>query len=210
MYEIGLMNILSEMSQMQGLSVIFSQVDLSMKQLRQRVVRLIENGSVTSTEERQKLEHLIKTKKWNPYCIRHSAITSDSDYLPEYALKKKVRWSMNSKQGSRYIKRRMGDDLKNQILIRNGIISEESAAADRRPAVLSCARCSLVTGVDNKFCSKCSYPLTPQAYEEIKTQEDEKFKAMEQKNEQDMKAMREEMENKFQQILTKIDVTKVK
>jgi hypothetical protein len=25
----------------------------------------------------------------NPYCIRHSAITADSDYLPEYALKKK-------------------------------------------------------------------------------------------------------------------------
>ena len=81
-----------------------------MKQLRQRVIRLIENGSITNKEERQKLEHLIKTKRWNPYCIRHSAISSDSDFLPEYALKKKVRWSMNSKQGSRYIKRRMGDD----------------------------------------------------------------------------------------------------
>ena len=56
--------------------------------------------------------------------MRHSAITSDSDYLPEYALKKKVRWSMNSKQGSRYIKRRMGNDLKKQILVHNGIISE--------------------------------------------------------------------------------------
>lgn len=143
-----------------------------MKQLRQRVIRLIENGSVTSTEEQQKLEHLIKTKKWNAYCIRHSAITADSDYLPEYALKKKVRWCMNSKQGSRYIKRRMGDDLKNQILVRNGIISEESAAAHRKPSVLCCARCSLVNAIDNKFCSKCSYPLTPQAYEEIKASED--------------------------------------
>src|SRR6266571_2606113 len=115
-----------------------------MKQLRQRVIRLIENGSISSTEERQNLDHLIKTKKWNPYCIRHSAITADSDYLPEYALKKKVRWSMNSKQGSRYIKRRMGDDLKNQILIRNGIISEESAAAQRKSAVIACPRCGLV------------------------------------------------------------------
>ncbi|MFZ0224818.1 MAG: hypothetical protein WAM42_24310 [Candidatus Nitrosopolaris sp.] len=39
----------------------------------------------------------------------------------------------------------------------------------------------LVNAVDNKFCSKCSYPLTPQAYEEIKAEEDEKLKAMEQK-----------------------------
>ena len=51
---------------------------------------------------------MLRTKKWNPYCIRHSAITSDSDYLPEYALKKKVRWSMNSRQGSRYIKKKNG------------------------------------------------------------------------------------------------------
>ncbi len=41
-----------------------------------------------------------------------TSISSDTDFLPEYALKKKVRWCMNSKQGSRYIKRRIGDDLK--------------------------------------------------------------------------------------------------
>ncbi|MGB6589985.1 MAG: hypothetical protein WBE68_00575 [Candidatus Nitrosopolaris sp.] len=75
-----------------------------MKQLRKRITRLLENGTISDKNERQRLEFLLKTKKWNPYCIRHSAITSDSDYLPEYALKKKVRWSMNSKQGSRYIK----------------------------------------------------------------------------------------------------------
>ena len=76
-----------------------------MKKIRTKIIRLLNNGCIT-----------------DPYCIRHSAITSDSDYLPEYALKKKVRWSMNSRQGSRYIKRRMGDELKKQILVRNGII----------------------------------------------------------------------------------------
>ena len=83
-----------------------------MKQLRARILRLLDTGSVTDSKERDRLQHLIKNKKWNPYCIRHSAITADSDFLPEYALKKKVRWSMNSKQGSRYIKSRMGNDLK--------------------------------------------------------------------------------------------------
>jgi integrase/recombinase XerD len=180
-----------------------------MKQLKMRILRLLENNSTINIQERQILERLIKTKKWNPYCIRHSAITSDSDFLPEYALKKKVRWSMNSKQGSRYIKRRMGDDLKNQILIRNGIFTEESAAIQRKSSILNCFRCSLVNAIDNKYCSKCSYPLTPQAYEEIKEIEDTKLKAMEQKHEQDMKAVHEEMENKFQQILAKIDTGKL-
>jgi integrase/recombinase XerD len=62
-----------------------------MKQLRYRIIRILESGSIIDNEERQKLEYFLKTKKWNPYCIRHSAITSDSDFLPEYALKKKVR-----------------------------------------------------------------------------------------------------------------------
>ena len=96
-----------------------------MKQLRKRITRLLNNGTITDENERKNLDFLLNTKKWNPYCIRHSAITSDSDFLPEYALKKKVRWSMNSKQGSRYIKRRMGNDLKQKILIQNGIITEQ-------------------------------------------------------------------------------------
>ena len=70
-----------------------------MKQLQKRIIKLIQEGSITDQKEMEKLQFLLRTKKWNPYCIRHSAITSDSDYLPEYALKKKVRWSMNSRQG---------------------------------------------------------------------------------------------------------------
>jgi integrase/recombinase XerD len=175
-----------------------------MKQLRHRIKRLIEGGSITDNEEHQKLEYLLKTKKWNPYCIRHSAITSDSDFLPEYALKKKVRWSMNSKQGSRYIKRRMGNDLKEKILVYNGIITENELC--KKPSVLTCPRCSLVNTIESKYCSKCSYPLVPSAFDEIKEAENVKVQAMAQKYEQEMKAIREEMENKFQQILAKIDV----
>ena len=87
-----------------GALITADNIDKVMKQLRERIIRLLENGEINNLEEREKLEHLLKTKKWNPYCIRHSAITSDSDYLPEYALKKKVRWSMNSRQGTRYIR----------------------------------------------------------------------------------------------------------
>ena len=43
---------------------------------------------------------------------------------------------MNSKQGSRYIKRRMGNDLKRQILVHNGIISEDEM--QKKSSVLTC------------------------------------------------------------------------
>lgn len=160
-----------------------------MKQLKNRICRMLENESIVDEEERQRLEFLLKTKKWNPYCIRHSAITSDSDFLPEYALKKKVRWSMNSKQGSRYIKGRMGDDLKNQILIHDGIISEEYAATQRKPSILNCPRCALINAIGNKFCSKCSYPLISSAFDEIKASEAMKLKAVEERYQQEMKVM---------------------
>jgi integrase/recombinase XerD len=161
-----------------------------MKQLRSRIVRLLESGSITEYGERQKLDYLIKTKKWNPYCIRHSAITSDSDFLPEYALKKKVRWSMNSKQGARYIKRRMGNDLKQKILVQNGIISEHQI--ERKPSILNCPRCALVNAIENKYCYKCSYPLVPSAFDEIKAAEEVKFKAVEERL-NDMQSMLERL-----------------
>jgi integrase/recombinase XerD len=71
-----------------------------MKQLRKRIIRLLEDGSITNEDERQRLEFILKTKRWNPYCIRHSAITSDSDYLTSDSLNKKVRWSMNTREKS--------------------------------------------------------------------------------------------------------------
>jgi integrase/recombinase XerD len=159
---------------------------------------------ITDNEEKKRLEYLLKTKKWNPYCLRHSAITSDSDFLPEYALKKKVRWSMNSRQGARYIKKRMGNDLKNQILVHNGIITEEAAVMQRKPSVLTCPRCSLINTIENKYCSKCSYPLVPSAFDEIKEAENMKINAIQEKHERDMKSLKEEMNHQFSQIMSMI------
>ncbi len=177
------------------------QINEIMKQLKNRIIRLLGASEIAEQDEIDKLQYLLKTKKWNPYCIRHSAITADSDHLPDYALKKKARWSMNSKQGARYIKKRMGNELKAKILEYNGISIEPLKR--QKPSVLDCPRCALVNAVDNKYCSKCSYPLTPEAYDQIKQGEEERFKDLEKK-------LVKDMENKFQQILLKVNVEKLK
>lgn len=179
---------------------------LMMKQLKLRIKRLMENGDIKG-EERDKLEIILKSKKFNPYCLRHSSISYDSDYLPEYALKKKCRWTMNSRQGNRYIKARMGNDLKQKILIQNGILPPEELKGS--PSVHVCGRCQLVNAIENKLCSKCAYPLTPTAFEEIKLEEENKFKSLNDKYDKDMKELREQMEHRFNQILQKIDVKKL-
>ncbi|MGD9673660.1 MAG: hypothetical protein AB7U98_09305 [Candidatus Nitrosocosmicus sp.] len=160
-------------NQITGAPIHADTLNNIMKHLKERIERLIESSQITDEEEKERLTYLIKVKKWNPYCIRHSAITADSDYLPEYALKKKVRWSMNSKQGSRYIKRRMGNELKNKILEYNGIITEETQK--KKPLQSICPRCDLSNVLENKYCSKCSYPLKPEAFDEIKEEENKKI-----------------------------------
>jgi integrase/recombinase XerD len=152
-----------------------------MNQLRNRIIRLLDTKEITNESERQKLEFL----------LRHSSITSDSDYLPEYALKKKVRWSMNSKQGSRYIKRRMGNDLKQKILTYNGIVS--SYELQNKPSVLTCPRCELINAIDNKYCSKCSYPLVPSAFEEIKMAEEVKINNLKQTFNKEIEALKQQI-----------------
>ena len=80
----------------------------------------------------------------------------DSDSLPEFALKKKVRWSVNSKEPARCIKRRMGNNLKMQILQREGFELDDGTAKPKA-AIMSCPRCSETNPKENKFCSTCSY-----------------------------------------------------
>lgn len=169
-----------------------------MNQLKNRIIKILDEGLIKDPAEKEKLEYLIKSKKWNPYCLRHSSISSDSDFLPEYALKKKVRWSMNSKQGIRYIKRRMGNDLKQQILVHNGIISPMEL--ERKSSISNCPRCNLVNAIENKYCSKCSYPLIPSAFEEIKQAEEMKLNALERKYDRDLREIRNEMKQYYEQI----------
>jgi len=75
--------------------------------------------------------------------------------------------------------------------------------------VLACRRCTIVNGFDSKYCLKCSYPLTPQAFEEIKSEEAAGLKTIEDKHKDEMAAVREEMQKKFQEIIEKIDISRL-
>ena len=57
----------------------------------------------------------------------------------------------------------------------------QSRQIEKKPSVLNCPRCSLVNAIENKYCSKCSYPLVPSAFDEIKAVEDMKFRAIEER-----------------------------
>lgn len=163
-----------------------------MNELRQRIIRLLESYQITQIEERENLHALLNTKRWNPYCIRHSSITHDSDYLPDYAVKKKVRWSMNSRQPARYIKNRMGKNLKRTILAENGIETEDDESLRIKQSVNNCPRCKFVNVLENKYCAQCSYPLSTSVYDEI-NKEEAKFQVIDLKYKSQMTSVKEEL-----------------
>jgi hypothetical protein len=169
----------------------------------------VESGSITDEQQRRKLEYLLRVKKWNPYCFRHSAITDDSDHLPDYALKKKVRWVMNSQQGKRYIKPRMGDELKNKILELSGI----KVAAVPQMVSRICGRCNYVNKLESKYCERvgCNYPLTQLALDEIKAAEQAKFQELINKSnlERDntIQALRQEMRDMMESYKKSIELS---
>ena len=111
---------------------------------------------------------------------------------------------MNSKQGSRYIKRRMGNELKNKILEYNGIIAED--IPKKRPSISNCPRCEFVNALENKYCSRCSYPLTPEAFDQIKQSEETRFMDMEKRYTEKLEHITIDLEKRLQQILLKVNV----
>lgn len=171
-----------------------------MMTLRKRISRFVTKGVICDSVEKGKIQNLLNSKRWNPYCIRHSAITHDSDYLPEYALKKKARWSMNSKQGSRYIKRRMGNQLKQQILAHNGIIATEVSAGQKQ-VVRHCYRCGMTNAFGAMYCSKCGYPLTQEALQLAKDDERKELQNWKLQYDKDIEGVRQEVEAKFEKVL---------
>ncbi|MGA9154518.1 MAG: hypothetical protein WBZ36_28365 [Candidatus Nitrosopolaris sp.] len=122
-----------------------------MNRLKERIQRLVDNGSITDSNTKHRLEHLLINRKWNPYCFRHSAITNDSNHYPEYVVRKKARWTMDSKQANRYIKQTMGDDVKNKMLELHGI---KIADKQTQEVYRTCSHCGYVNSLDNKYCEK--------------------------------------------------------
>jgi integrase/recombinase XerD len=111
---------------------------------------------------------------------------------------------MNSQQGKRYIKPRMGDELKNKILEHSGI---KIANKQTQSVSRTCGRCGYVNRLESKYCESAkgyNYPLTQLALDEIKAAEQEKFqvlrneiletKAVQQKKDDEIQMLKEEIE----------------
>ncbi len=170
--------------------------------------KLLDNPNVPP-EDKQGIRILLK-KPWNPYIRRHSALTEKSALLKEHHLRQFAGWSPSSNMHLKYL-HFFGNESNKSLLEAYGIVSKDQNRSDSlRPK--QCPNCNEPNKPDGKFCAKCRMVLTYDAYSETLEKQQEKeseVQRLQEKYEQDMKTMREEMENKFQQILTRIDMAKL-
>src|SRR5215469_6992300 len=54
-----------------GAPVTSQLIGQVLNKLRGHIKRLLQSNAITNMQQKQKLEHLLRTKKWNPYCFRH-------------------------------------------------------------------------------------------------------------------------------------------
>jgi hypothetical protein len=67
-------------------------------------------------------------------------------------------------------------------------------------SVRDCPRCNLVNTFENKYCAKCSYPLVPEAFDEIKEAENSKLHSLEEQYQEEMIDFRTEVRREIDTI----------
>jgi integrase/recombinase XerD len=103
-----------------------------------------------------------------------------------------------------------GNESNESLLEAYGIVASGQELDQLKPK--QCPNCNEPNKPDSKFCAKCKVVLTYDAYSETLESQKEKeseVQVLRERYEQDMKSMREDMENKFQQILARIDTGKL-
>ena len=123
--------------------------------------RKLQAGEVSELDKK-KLQALLR-KPFNPYVLRHSALTEFSKEMNENALKQQAGWSITSKNPQRYI-HYYGNEAVNARLKARGLKNEEDK--DKAQKIKKCPNCNEINPLDSKFClnEKCHMILSKSAY----------------------------------------------
>lgn len=100
-------------------------------------------------------------KPSNPHIFRHSRATERSHHWKESVMRKFFGWSKTSDMPSYYS--HLSDDVLKSIVESENGIGKVTKKNLEKYRTLTCDRCKEINDPANKYCSKCSYPLTDEA-----------------------------------------------
>lgn len=128
--------------------------------------KLLDSPTV-SEEDKRKIAELLK-KPWNPHFRRHTSATENSKRIKDPVLiNRYFGWSQ--KGNTRLWCQHYGsNDAIEAMLIADGLVSPDGASKNKRDLLKpkQCPNCDEPNKPESKFCSKCRFVLSYDAFNE--------------------------------------------
>lgn len=156
--------------------------------------KLVAESSNIPDADKSHLRNLL-TKPWNPYIIRHSALSAKSQILKESTLRDHAGWSTSSKMPSIYI-HYFGNESAKSLLEAYGIEKYQQDQINLLKTK-TCPNCNESNKCDSKFCAKCRMVLSYDSYAETieeKQQKQSEMKILQERYEKEMKDMDQKLD----------------
>lgn len=161
---------------------------------KKRFPRLLNDENVP-VEDKNKIREMLK-KPWNPYIRRHTGLTEKSKMkqINEHQLRQLAGWSPRSQMHLKYI-HYFGNEASESLLEAYGLVPVGQEQA-KIMQYKQCPNCNEPNKPDCRFCAKCKMVLTYDAFSETIEKEKQReieVQSLKETYEQDMKSMREQM-----------------
>ena len=123
-------------------------------------------------EDKNKIRELLK-KRWNPYVLRHSAITEKSGLISsDQKLRQFAGWTPRSNMHYKYV-HLGGGEATNDLLRAKGILKDDKHSVNiLQPK--TCPNCREPNKPDAQFCFKCNFVMLFDAYQKGKEEREKK------------------------------------
>ena len=155
---------------------------------KKRIFPRLLNDPTISEEDKRRIRDLLK-KPWNPHFRRHTATTEISKRLKDPVLiNEYMGWSQQGNTRQRY-QHYYDNDSVEAMLVADGLILPNATGKNKRDLLKpkQCPNCDESNKPETKFCVKCKFILSFDAYNE-KAQEAEK-------NKREIQELKEEQEH---------------
>ena len=156
----------------------YASIHYVFRTFKERIQKYYNDGFISDPDERKKIEEFLTYRKFNPYCIRTSAIREDAETLSTSNLETKVGWKRGSKMPRVYLDDSMSAAFKKQLLTRDGLKVDEEEGV--KAAVISCHYCNRINAIDAMIC-QCGAILSQEELNRRKEEERKKEMVNEQR-----------------------------
>src|SRR5215831_3299286 len=113
-------------------------------------------------DDKTKIRDLLK-KPWNPYVLRHSAITEKSGLLnSDSKLRQYAGWTARSNMHYKYVHFGGGESMKDLLKVKGILKDEKHSVNILQPKI--CPHCKEHNRPDVQFCFKCNFVMSFEAY----------------------------------------------